>query len=559
MYVSMHIDIVPNRNSPPAVLLRESFRDGKKVKKRTLANLSSWPMVRVEALRQVLRGASFAAPALDAAFDIVRSRPHGHVAAILGMITRLRLADLLGPRRERVRDICVALVAARLLAPGSKLATARGLDARTCASTLGEQLGVASADEDDLYAAMDHLLAQQSRIEDALAARHLRDGTLVLDGVRGSLQIVFGLLTDGRGCPVAVEVFDGNTADPKTVGVQLKKLRERFHLERVVLVGDRGMLTEARLREDLRTAEGIDWITALRAPAIAALVEEGALQLDLFDRRDLAEIASPDYPGERLVACKNPRLAAERARKRDELLAATEEALNKIAAATSREKRPLRGKDRIGLRVGKVLGRYKVGKHFTLEIGETSFAFARNARTIAEEAALDGIYVVRTSVERKRLSAEEVVRSYKRLAAVERAFRSFKTMDLHIRPIHHHKADRVRAHVLVCMLAYYVEWHMRRALAPLLFDDDDREGAEKSRASVVAAAERSPRAERKAHSKHTVDGQPVHSFQSLLKDLATIVKNRVQPKLADAAAFDLTTKPTALQRRALQLLATAPM
>src|SRR6266581_3666121 len=481
MYVSMHIDIVPNRNSPPAVLLRESFRDGKKVKKRTLANLSSWPMVRVEALRQVLRGASFAAPALDAAFDIVRSRPHGHVAAILGMITRLRLADLLGPRRERVRDICVALVAARLLAPGSKLATARGLDARTCASTLGEQLGVASADEDDLYAAMDHLLAQQSRIEDALAARHLRDGTLVLydvsstyfegrtcplakighsrDGVRGSLQIVFGLLTDGRGCPVAVEVFDGNTADPKTVGVQLKKLRERFHLERVVLVGDRGMLTEARLREDLRTAEGIDWITALRAPAIA----------------------------------------------------------------------------------------------------ETSFAFARNARTIAEEAALDGIYVVRTSVERKRLSAEEVVRSYKRLAAVERAFRSFKTMDLHIRPIHHHKADRVRAHVLVCMLAYYVEWHMRRALAPLLFDDDDREGAEKSRASVVAAAERSPRAERKAHSKHTVDGQPVHSFQSLLKDLATIVKNRVQPKLADAAAFDLTTKPTALQRRALQLLATAPM
>ncbi len=581
MYVSMHIDIVPNRNSPPAVLLRESFREGKKVKKRTLANLSSWPMVRVEALRQVLRGASFAAPALDAAFDIVRSRPHGHVAAILGMITRLRLADLLGPRRERVRDICVALVAARLLAPGSKLATARGLDARTCASTLGEQLGVASADEDDLYAAMDHLLAQQSRIEDALAARHLRDGTLVLydvsstyfegrtcplakighsrDGVRGSLQIVFGLLTDGRGCPVAVEVFDGNTADPKTVGVQLKKLRERFHLERVVLVGDRGMLTEARLREDLRTAEGIDWITALRAPAIAALVEEGALQLDLFDRRDLAEIASPDYPGERLVACKNPRLAAERARKRDELLAATEEALNKIAAATSREKRPLRGKDRIGLRVGKVLGRYKVGKHFTLEIGETSFAFARNARTIAEEAALDGIYVVRTSVERKRLSAEEVVRSYKRLAAVERAFRSFKTMDLHIRPIHHHKADRVRAHVLVCMLAYYVEWHMRRALAPLLFDDDDREGAEKSRASVVAAAERSPRAERKAHSKHTVDGQPVHSFQSLLKDLATIVKNRVQPKLADAAAFDLTTKPTALQRRALQLLATAPM
>jgi hypothetical protein len=496
---------------------------------------------------------------------------------VLGTIRKLGIVDLLGPSRDRVRDLCVALVAGRLLAPGSKLSTARGLDERTRASTLGEQLGIESADEDELYAAMDHLFTEQSRIEDALAARHLKDGTLVLydvsstyfegrtcplakmghsrDGLRGSLQIVFGLLTDPEGCPVAVEVFEGNTGDPKTVASQVRKLRERFHLERVVLVGDRGMITDARIREDLESTEGIDWITSLRGPAIAAPVEGGALQLDLFDQRDLVEIQSADYPGERLIACRNPRLAVERARKRIELLAATEVELKKITAAAARKARPLRGKDRIGLRVGKVLGRYKVGKHFTLAISDTSFAFERNEKAIAEEVALDGIYVVRTSVAVKQLGAEDVVRSYKRLSTVERAFRSMKTMDLHIRPIHHHKADRVRAHVFICMLAYYVEWQMRRALAPLLFDDEDRPGAEKSRRSVVAAAERSPSAARKAHTKRTADGHPVHSFQSLLKDLATIAKNRVQPKIAGAATFDLTTKPTALQRRALELLA----
>ncbi len=505
----MHIDVVPNRGSPPAVLLRESFREGTKVKKRTLANLSSWSPARIEALRQVLRGAEFAAQGPEAAFDIVRSRPHGHVAAVLGTIAKLGLPELIGQERDRVRDLCIALIASRLLSPGSKLSVARGLRTPTRASTLGEQLGVESADEDNLYAAMDYLLKRQSRIEDALAARHLEEGSLVLydvsstyfegrhcplakigysrDGKRGSLQIVFGLLTDAQGCPVAVEVFEGDTADPTTVALQVTKLRERFHLQRVVLVGDRGMLTQARIEKDLRSTEGIDWITCLRGPAIAALVESGRLQLDLFDKRDLAEISSPDYPGERLVACQNPRLAAERARKRQELLEATEVELKKIVEATMRAKRPLRGEDKIGVRVGKVLGRYKVGKHFYYSITDNSFSFERNQKAIAEEAALDGIYIVRTSLKARQMSAQEVVRSYKRLAAVERAFRSIKTMDLQIRPIHHYKADRVRAHVFLCMLSYYVEWHMRQALAPLRFDDEDRDSAEKGRRSVVAA------------------------------------------------------------------------
>jgi transposase len=573
--MSMHIDIVPNRNSRPAVLLRESFREGSRVKKRTLANLSDWAPARIEALREVLRGADFAVRGPEAAFDVVRSRPHGHVAAVLGAIAKLKLAELFGPR-DRMRDLCVALVAARLLAPGSKLSLARGLQAQTQESTLGEQLGLSSADEDDLYRAMDQLLTQQSRIEDALAARHLKDGTLVLydvsstyfegrkcplakigysrDQLRGSLQIVFGLLTDAEGCPIAIEVFEGNTADPKTVSAQVKKLRERFKLQQVVLVGDRGMITGARIEEDLKAVEGIDWITSLRAPAIAELVASGTLQLDFFDQRDLAEIKSPDFPGERLIACKNPRLAAERTRKRIELLAATEVELKKIEDATARPKRPLRGKDKIGVRVGKVLGRHKVGKHFKLTITDQSFAYARDEKAIIEEAALDGIYVVRTSVKADRLGAAEVVRSYKRLSVVERAFRSMKTVDLQVRPIYHYKADRVRAHVFICMLAYYLEWHMRRALAPLLFDDDDRREAENSRASVVAAAQRSRHAESKAHRKRTDQGWPVHSFQSLLKNLATIVKNRVQPKIAGTAAFDLTTQPTPLQRRATELL-----
>jgi transposase len=407
----------------------------------------------------------------------------------------------------------------------SKLAMSRALAEETKETTLGEVMRVANADEDDLYAAMDWLLARQERVEKALARRgHSRDGK------KGTLQIVFGLVTDKDGRPVAVEVFEGNTADPKTVATQVTKLRERFGLKRVVMVGDRGMITSARIREDLKTTPGIDWITTLRAPAIRKLAERGALQLSLFDEKDLVEITDSDYPGERLVVCRNPLLADERARKRQELLAATAKDLTKIVAAIQRDKRPLRGEKQIALRVGKVLGRYKMAKHFNLTIAETSFGFERDEARIAEEAKLDGIYVVRASVPVEAASSEETVRWYKRLAVVERAFRSIKTVDLHVRPIAHRRADRVRAHILLCMLAYYVEWHLRRAVAPMLFDDADKAAGEALRSSVVAPAQPSPSARRKAITKRTDDGAPVHSFQSLLRDLATIAKNRIKPK-----------------------------
>ena len=571
----MYVATIPTRTSPPAILLRESYREDGKVKNRTLANLSDWPPQRLEALRAVLKGQSVVGN-LESAFEIVRSRPHGHVAAVLGTLLRIQLDRLLARSRSRERDLCLAMIAARLLSPGSKLAVARSLLAETAESTLGEVLGVEGADEDACYAAMDWLLERQVSIENALAKRHLAEGALVLydvtstyvegrtcplaqlghsrDGKKDKLQIVIGLLTNGEGCPVAVEVFEGHTGDPKTLASQVRKLRERFGLTRVVLVGDRGLITDARIREDLSPAEGLDWITALRAPAIAALVEGGSLQLSLFDERDLAEIRDPSYPGERLVVCKNPLLAQERGRKRRELLAATERELEAIAQAVTRAKRPLRGKAPIGLRVGKEMARFKMAKHFELTITDDGFRYERNEAAIAAEAALDGFYVVRTTVDAERLSAEDVVLSYKRLAHVERAFRSLKTLDLHIRPIHHRKADRVRAHVLLCMLAYYVEWHMRRALAPILFDEDDPPAAEALRVSVVAPAQRSPRARAKAATQRTPDGEPVHSFASLLRSLATIVKNRVQPRADNTTAFDVVTIPTPHQKHALDLL-----
>lgn len=573
----MYLATIPNRNSRPALLLRESYREGGQVKNRTLANLTAWPAARIEGLRQVLRGTlAPAAVPLAEAFEIVRSRPHGHVAAVLGTIRRLGLDGVLSAKPVRPRQLGLAMLVARLLEPRSKLATARALAPATLTSTLGEVLGVSAADEDDLYAALDWLLARQAAVEQALARRHLTDGTLVLydvtstyfegracplakrghsrDGKRDKLQIVFGVLTTGAGCPVAVEVFAGHTGDPKTLGSQLTKVRTRFGLTRLILVGDRGLITEARIREDLAPVAGVDWITALRAPAIRQLVESGALQLSLFDQQDLAEITHPAYPGERLIVCKNPLLAEDRARKRRELLDATDQALAAIAAATQRTRRPLRGRARIALRVGKALGRFKVGKHFQLDIGETAFRYERDAASIAREAALDGFYVIRTSVDAARLAAAEAVGTYKRLAHIERAFRSLKTVDLKIRPIHHRKADRVRAHVFLCLLAYYVEWHMRQALRPLLFDDEDPAGAATQRRSVVAPARRSPRAEAKAATKRTTDGGPVHSFQTLLADLATLTKNRVQPKAAGSLPFDMLTTPTPLQRRALELL-----
>jgi transposase len=573
----MYVATVPNRKSPPAILLRESYRLNGKVKSRTIANISHLPPQRIDALRLALAGSLPAAGSpLPESFVISRSLPHGHAVAVLGCLRDLQLDSILDPHPSHHRDLVVAMIVARILDPASKLATARGLHADTLHSSLGELLHVDSADESELYQAMDWLLPQQARIEQALAKRHLSHGGLVLydltstyfegrhcplaklghsrDGKSGNPQIVFGLLTDVQGCPVAVEVFAGNTSDPKTVATQVDKLRQRFGLSAVVLVGDRGMITSARIRQDLPASHGIQWISALRANQIQKLAKDGQLQMSLFDKTDLVEIAHPDFPGERLIACFNPLLAEERARKRPDLLSATEKQLEKIAAAVKRAKRPLRGKQNIGLRAGKVLNRYKMGKHFQLQIEDDSFQYERKAANIEREASLDGIYVIRTSVKQEALTGTQVVASYKSLAGVERAFRSLKTVDLHVRPIHHRLPDRVRAHILLCMLAYYVEWHMRQRLAPILFDDDDRPQAQAARSSIVAPAQRSASAKHKALTKQTSEGMKVHSFQTLLGDLATIVKNKIQPKDKNVPAFDMLTNPTAIQQRALDLL-----
>jgi Transposase DDE domain len=569
----MYIATIPNRASPPAILLRESYRQDGKVKSRTLANLTHWPPAQREALRRVLCGEPLVAP--EDAFEIVRSLPHGHVAAVLGTLRRLGVDQLLAPKKSRPRELVTAMIAARILAPRSKLATARSLGADTALTSLGQTLAVESADAHELYAAMDWLLLRQPQIEAALAKRHLVEGTLALydltsayfegqtcplakfgharDGKKGKLQIVFGLICNAEGCPIAVEVFSGNTADPQTLAPQLRKLRERFHLRRVVLVGDRGLLTEARIREELQPVDGLDWITALRGPTIRTLVEAGALDPARFTETDLGEITDSTYPGERLIVCRNGALAEERTRKREALLQATERELEPIRQATQRAKRRLTGQAKIALRVGKALNRFKMGKHFRFEITDTAFHYARDPDSITAEAALDGLYIVRTSVPRDLLSAADTVRAYKSLATVERAFRSLKTVDLHVRPIGHRLAERVRAHVFLCMLAYYVEWQMRQALAPLLFDDDDKAAGEAQRASVVAPAQRSPRAQRKAQTKRTADGRPVHSFQTLLDDLATVTKNRVRFVQSNTETTLLTT-PTPLQQRAFDLL-----
>jgi hypothetical protein len=574
MIVVMYVVRVPNRGSPPAILLRESYREAGTVKNRTLANLSAWPEAKVEALSRVLKGQPPPAAGLDGAFEITRSLPHGHVAAVLGTARQLGLEELIDPVPSRHRDLVTAMAVAQVIAPDSKLAIARGLRLETAASSLGEVLGMGGCDEDDLYAAMDYLHGRQDAIQDALAARHLAGGTLVLydvssaafegrtcplgaighpkDGVRGRLQIVYGLLTSPEGIPVAIEVFKGNTGDPATVAAQVTKVKDRFGIAKVVLVGDRGMLTAARLREDVRPAN-LDWITALRAPQVKALVRGGDLQLTLFDTQDLAEITSPDFPGERLVACKNPFLEAERARKRESLLAATEAGLEKIAAACARARRPLRGQDTIAVRADRVLSRRKVAKHFTIDIGDDSLRYARNQDSIAAEAALDGIYVLRTSVGPADLDSPQVVSSYKALAQVERAFRAFNT-DLDIRPIRHRTEDRVRAHVFLRMLSYYLSWHLQARLAPLLFTDDDKPAAQAARPSPVAPAARSPRALAKAATKQTPGDLPVHSFATLLTDLGTICLNTIAPADPALPGFRLVTTPTALQRQAFELL-----
>ena len=572
--VVMYIENVPNRNSPPCTLLRESYRHGGKVRKRTLANLTQWPPEVVAGLRALIKGGKVSFD--GEGFEIERSLPHGHVAAVLGVLHSLELHKIIAPRRCRQRDLAVAMIVARIIDPRSKLATARGLRDETAFTSLGEVLAFGEIDENDLYAAMDWLLERQERIEAALAGRHLHDGTLVLydlsssyfegktgplaklgysrDGKKGTLQIVYGLLCDADGRPIAIEVFEGNTGDPATLATQVDKIRNRFGLARVVLVGDRGMITEARIREDLADIEGLNWITALRGPAIRDLVKAGRLQPSLFDQTDMAEIASPDYPGQRLIVCRNPLLADLRRHKRQELLDATERELAKIVTAVTRTSKPLRGSDKIGLRVGRVINRYKVAKHFVVRIGDDSLAYERKDQRIAEEAALDGFYVIRTDVPETALDAEQTVRAYKSLSKVERAFRRLKTVDLKIRPIHHRLSDRVRAHVLLCMLAYYVEWHMRQRLAPALFDDEDPAAGRVLQSSPVTPAQRSPAAKRKAAAKRTGDDMPVHSFQTVLADLATIAKNRIQPSVPGAESFEKITRPTLNQQRILDLL-----
>ncbi|MGH9189621.1 MAG: IS1634 family transposase [Acidimicrobiales bacterium] len=547
-------------------LLRRSYRAEGRVKTETVGNISHLPAELIDLVRRGLRGERFTSAE---GLELRRSTPHGHVVAVLGTLRRLGLETLIERRPSRQRDLVVALVAARLLSPGSKLDTSRRLGQ----TTLGATLAVADASEDELYGAMDWLLSRQGAIEKRLAARHLEPGGRVLydlsstyvtgrhnplarlgysrDGKQGTLQIEYGLITDEGGLPVAVEVFPGNTGDPATVATTVDKVQGRFGLASVVLVGDRGMLTSARI-ETLRSA-GLDWISSLRGPAIAGLVEAGDLQLGLFDERNLAEISSPDYPGERLIVCRNPLLAAERARKREDLLAATEAKLAPIAERVAAGR--LRGAARIGLAVGKVIDRHKVAKHFRLEIGDDQLSVGRDEAAIVAEAALDGLYVIRTSVAETRLAAPEVVRSYKLLTRVERAFRAFKGSDIAVRPIRHWTEPRVRAHVLLCMLAYYVQWHLERAWAPLLFRDEERPEL----ADPVAPAQRSAAALRKARTGRLPDGTPAHSFRTLLAELANLTRDRLVPAGApDEAAFEIVASPTPLQARALSLLSLTP-
>jgi transposase len=570
----MYIEIVPNRNSRPAILLREGWREGKKVCKRTLANLSDWPAQKVATLRRVLKDEPLVSP--EDAFAIERSWPHGHVEAVLETVRHIGLDKLIGAKRSRERDLVLAMIVERLIAPCSKLATTRMWHS----TTLAQLLEVEDADEEELYAAMDWLLERQGRIEKRLAARHLGEGRQVLydvsssyyeghtcplvqfghsrDGKRGKPILVYGVLTDVQGRPVAVQVYPGNTGDPSTVADQVEKLKGRFALERVVLVGDRGMLTQTQV-EALKDHPGIGWISALRSEKVRQLVDAEHLQLSLFDERNLAEIRSTDFPDERLVACFNPLLAEERRRKRNELLDATELLLEKIRAEVGRRTKTPLSAAQIGQKVGKVINRHKVGKHFEVSIADGHFSFSRRTAAIKREAELDGLYVIRTSEPQQTLSAQDTVRSYKNLAQVERVFRTLKSADLRIRPIHHRGEERVRAHIFLCLLAYYLEWHMRQALSALLFDDQTLP-VERERRDPVAPAEPSAAARRKKTERETEDGYPIHSFATLIAELATrcrhLCRMRSDPH---SPAFFQDTLPTPLQIRALELIRLFPV
>ena len=570
----MFIDVVPNGRSAPAVLLREAYREGGKAKKRTIANLGALPPNVIDGLRVLLAGGAIVGDPHQA-FEIQRALPHGHVAATMAMMAKLGLVRLLDEHASRERDLATALIVSRVVEPGSKLATVRGLSKETATSSLGRILELEAVDAPEIYAALDWLGERQQRIERALAKRHLKDGVLVLYDVSSSylegrccplaqhgysrdhrgdrLQIVYGLLCDCEGRPISVHVFDGDTGDPTTLTTQVETLKKRFSLKHVVLVGDRGMITSARIREDVKPA-GFDWISCLRARQIQELAASGPLQMSLFDDRDLAEIEAPDYPGERLIVCRNPDLARERGRKRADLLAATERGLSRIVAHVARKGRPLRGKAEIGLAVGAVVNRFKMAKHFELTITDTSFSYERKEQSIAREASLDGIYVIRTSVPARAMSASDAVRAYKSLAQVERAFRTLKSVDLQIRPIRHWTETRVRAHVFLCMLAYYVEWHLVQVWTPILFADHDRQGAEAARTSPVAAAKVSPAANAKRTARRTDDDMPVSSFSTLMDHLATLTLNIVAAPKAPNVTFTMCAKQTQVQARAFELL-----
>jgi transposase len=570
----MYIETVPNRKSPPAILLREGWRQGKKTLKRTLANLSHWPAQKIEALRRLLRDEPLVSP--QQLFTIQQTLPHGHVQAVLGIIRKLGLATILSAKRCRERDLVVAMIAQRLLDPCSKLATTRAWHT----TTLAEESGVQEATEDDLYQAMDWLLERKERIEQKLAERHLADGCLVLydvsssyyegrtcplarlghdrDGQKGRPIIVYGVMTDAEGRPLSVQVYPGNTADPKTVVDQVEKLRQKFGLSRVVLVGDRGMLTQPQI-DKIKQHPGWGWITALTSVAIRSLVSHGALQLSLLDEKNLAEISSPDYPGERLMACYNPLLAEERGRKRRELLEATAKGLAKISKEVGRRKKKPLKEAEIAFKVGKVLGRYKMGKHFEPTIGDGSFQWKRREEAIQQEEQLDGIYVIRTSESKERLSPEATVRSSKSLSEVERAFRCLKGMELRVRPIHHRTEERVPAHIFLCLLAYYVEWHLRRAWAPLLFEDEERR-EERERRDPIGPAKPSESARQKKRSHQTKDGLTVHSWETLMAELATRARVTYGLRSGDPAPiFKQVPEPTRLQARAYELVELLPV
>ena len=561
----MFIATIPNRNSPPAILLREGYREGGKVKTRTLANLSHLPPEKIEALKAALKGAP-----LGAEPEVEASLPHGHVAAVLGIIRALGLDKLLHGRRHRMRELSLAMVAGRVLAPSSKLSLSQGLQPGAEHSTLAQELALGDFDENEFYEAMDWLVEHQPRIEEALAKRHLSEGCAVLydlsssyfegshcplarygysrDGRKDRPQINYGLLCNTDGVPVAIEVVEGNVGDPATIPAQVEKLKARFKLEHVIVVGDRGMVTDARIHKDIREA-GYDWITALRHATILPLVEAKVITPSLFDERGIAEITHPNFPKERLIACYNPVMAEERRRKREELLQLTEAALQKVANSCDRKRQPLEGKGEIGLKAGAVLYRFKVGKYFRIHVGNYSLRFARNQAMIDREAALDGIYVIRTSVPKEALDDEKAVLAYKQLAHVERAFRTLKSVDLQVRPIYHHLEKRVRAHLFLCMLAYYVEFHLRQAWASLLYHDE----AGSQRRTPVAAAEPSPGAREKKGTARSKDGLPLQTFRGLLQSLATL--SREQIRLGENGPIYIrTTKPTTLQARAFALL-----